>query len=345
MDKTTALSNLTAFIDSINILRTKLNDFTKSGSDTEDKGVLFGNVALNSIKNKINSILTGEIRGFGANSLYLSELGVRTNVDGTLSINEDTFNSQLDLNSKVFDAIFNSMFSSDSPYLKVEDSIGSSNPTPGSYSYKSRSIDTILSSDASYATPQTINVTDATGIQIGDFVTGSSIPSKTTVTDISGTTITLSNSLSSSSTSISSGTSVSFTTASLNGIGMTSNTSSDGISYFVSSGTATDTAGVKITPSQTVRGANIFLGKSLLDQLSEYLTTSLTTSGIVNQAKTDANSKLSEFNDDLLLIDDKVATLTKRYKTQFSAMEQIVTSLKSTGDYLENMMTSWNKDN
>ena len=75
-------------------------------------------------------------------------------------------------------------------HLKVEDSIGSSNPTPGSYSYKSRSIDTILSSDASYATPQTINVTDATGIQIGDFVTGSSIPSKTTVTDISGTTIT-----------------------------------------------------------------------------------------------------------------------------------------------------------
>ena len=345
LDKTTALSNLTAFIESINIVRTKLNDFTKSGSETEDKGVLFGNVALNAIKNRINSILTGEIKGFGSSSLYLSELGVRTNVDGTLTINEDTFNSQLDLNSKVFDAIFNSMFSSDSPYLKIENSIGSSNPTPGSYTYKSRTIETTLSSDASYAATQTLNVTDSTGIQIGDFVTGSGIPSKTTVTDISGSTITLSNSFSSSSTSISSGTSISFSTAFLDGIAMTSNTGSDGISFFVSSGTAVDTAGVKITPSQGVNGANVFLGKSLLDQLSEYLSTSLTTSGIVNKAKSDANSRLSDFNDDLLLVDDKVASLTKRYKTQFSAMEQIVTSLKSTGDYLENMMTSWNKEN
>ena len=345
LDKTTALSNLTAFIESINKVRTKLNDFTKSGSETEDKGVLFGNVALNAIKNRINSILTGEIKGFGSSSLYLSELGVRTNVDGTLTINEDTFNSQLDLNSKVFDAIFNSMFSSDSPYLKIENSIGSSNPTPGSYTYKSRTIETTLSSDASYAATQTLNVTDSTGIQIGDFVTGSGIPSKTTVTDISGSTITLSNSFSSSNTSISSGTSISFSTAFLDGIAMTSNTGSDGISFFVSSGTAVDTAGVKITPSQGVNGANVFLGKSLLDQLSEYLSTSLTTSGIVNKAKSDANSRLSDFNDDLLLVDDKVASLTKRYKTQFSAMEQIVTSLKSTGDYLENMMTSWNKEN
>ena len=78
-------------------------------------------------------------------------------------------------------------------------------------------------------------------------------------------------------------------------------------------------------PLQTVRGANIFLGKSVRSVIRIF-TTSLTTSGIVNQAKTDANSKLSEFNDDLLLIDDKVATLTKRYKTQFSAMEQIVTN-------------------
>tara|TARA_B100001248_G_C27259631_1_gene397822 strand:+ start:6 stop:719 length:714 start_codon:yes stop_codon:yes gene_type:complete len=237
------------------------------------------------------------------------------------------------------------MFSSDSPYLKIENSIGSSNPTPGSYTYKSRSIETTLSSDASYAATQTLNVTDSTGIQIGDFVTGSGIPSKTTVTDISGSTITLSNSFSSSSTSISSGTSISFSTAFLDGIAMSSNTGSDGISFFVSSGTAVNTAGVKITPSQGVNGANVFLGKSLLDQLSEYLSTSLTTSGIVNKAKSDANSRLSDFNDDLLLVDDKVASLTKRYKTQFSAMEQIVTSLKSTGDYLENMMTSWNKEN
>ena len=36
--------------------------------------------------------------------------------------------------------------------------------------------------------------------------------------------------------------------------------------------------------------------------------------------------------------------LTERYKTQFTAMEQAVTSLKSTGDYMENLLNAWNKD-
>jgi len=43
-------------------------------------------------------------------------------------------------------------------------------------------------------------------------------------------------------------------------------------------------------------------------------------------------------------IDEKVESLTARYKQQFSAMESTVTSLKSTGDYLTNMMDSWNSD-
>jgi flagellar hook-associated protein 2 len=47
---------------------------------------------------------------------------------------------------------------------------------------------------------------------------------------------------------------------------------------------------------------------------------------------------------DLSDIDTKVESLTARYKEQFSAMESAVTSLKSTGDYLTNMMDAWSKD-
>jgi flagellar hook-associated protein 2 len=48
---------------------------------------------------------------------------------------------------------------------------------------------------------------------------------------------------------------------------------------------------------------------------------------------------------DLLDVDKKVESLTERYKKQFSAMESAVTSLKSTGDYLTNMMEAWKDDN
>ena len=40
---------------------------------------------------------------------------------------------------------------------------------------------------------------------------------------------------------------------------MTTITPTDGTSYFLSSGTAVNTGGIKITPSQTVNSANIFM--------------------------------------------------------------------------------------
>ena len=102
--------------------------------------------------------------------------------------------NKLDNNSTVFDSIFNSLFSSSSP---LHQSGGSWNKPPkaGVYSYVADISSTELTSNASYASPQTIVVSSNTGIEVGDFVTGNGIPSSTTVTAISGNTITLSNSI------------------------------------------------------------------------------------------------------------------------------------------------------
>jgi len=53
---------------------------------------------------------------------------------------------------------------------------------------------------------------------------------------------------------------------------------------------------------------------------------------------------LLDLNVDLADVDEKVEALTARYKNQFSSMESVVTRLKSTGDYLTNMMDAWNSD-
>ena len=65
-------------------------------------------------------------------------------------------------------------------------------------------------------------------------------------------------------------------------------------------------------------------------------------SGSLTKSQSSANTQLTEFNEDLLEIDDKVASLQKRYTSQFGAMESAVTSLKSTGEYLDNMLKAWN---
>ena len=274
LDKDSALINLKEFIDAINLTRTNLNVLTKSKSQSDKGGPLAKNVAVNTIKNKLSSITTGPIHGFGTEPLYLSELGVRTEKDGTLTINESTFNNQLTLDSTVFDAVFNTMFSSSSPFIKAEKSVATSNPTPGAYSFQS--------SDA--------------------------------------------------------------TTATLDGTSMTASTETNGTKYFLSSSNAENTSGIKITQSEIVTSAYLFFGKSLIDEIGGFLTDTLAASGSLAKSETTANSDLLSYNEDLSDIDDRIEDLTARYKSQFSAMESTVTSLKSTGEYLTNMMDSWNKE-
>ena len=340
LDKSSSLTTLKGFVDSINTLRKKINDLSSNDLNSE-KGPLHNNIIVNTIKNKINKILSGPIVGFDTSNKYLAELGVSTNQDGTLELNEQTFNSKFDNNTSVFNAIFNSMYNSDSPYLKVQSSVGNPTTTPGIYTYKSESFEKSLSSSASVSTPQTIVLDNVTNLEVGDFVIGSGFASGTKITDISGTTITLSAAL---NNTISSGTSVKFSRGTLDGLSLSSITDSDGNSHFVSDGNATNTAGIKLTETQSIVAANVFYGKSLVEELDEFLNSSLKSTGLINSGKLEINSKLSEFNLDLLEIDDKVASLTERYTSQFTAMEQAVTSLKSTGNYMENLLKSWNKD-
>ena len=340
LDKSSSLTTLKGFVDSINTLRKKINDLSSNDLNSE-KGPLHNNIIVNTIKNKINKILSGPIVGFDTSNKYLAELGVSTNQDGTLELNEQTFNSKFDKNTSVFNAIFNSMYNSDSPYLKVQSSVGNPTTTPGIYTYKSESFEKSLSSSASVSTPQTIVLDNVTNLEVGDFVIGSGFASGTKITGISGTTITLSSAL---NNTISSGTSVKFSRGTLDGLSLSSITDSDGNSHFVSDGNATNTAGIKLTETQSIVAANVFYGKSLVEELDEFLNSSLKSTGLINSGKLEINSKLSEFNLDLLEIDDKVASLTERYTSQFTAMEQAVTSLKSTGNYMENLLKSWNKD-
>ena len=50
---------------------------------------------MRSISNQIRKITETNIVGFGANSRYLSELGIQTKRDGTLLINERSFKEPL----------------------------------------------------------------------------------------------------------------------------------------------------------------------------------------------------------------------------------------------------------
>ena len=267
-DTTTALEAAKNLVKTMNATRSVFSGLLDR--DETKQGALSDDPVAHAVSKKIRNFTTNGVTGFGSQDLYLSELGVQTNRDGSLSLNETTFKERLSKSSAVFDAIFNTGASSDSSYLTVERS-NFANPTPGTYSF---------TYDGS--------------------------------------------------------------TATLNGVAMSAGTDSKG-SYFISSAAAT--AGIKVRMSQTVASANIFVGTSMVEKITDYIDDTIANSGDLSKRKQTLNSDLTDFNVELEKLDSNIQNTRNRYLEQFSAMESAVTSLKSTGDYLTNMIESWNSDN
>ena len=166
VDTSLATTNLQSFVNAVNDARTLLNEKTFRGSASEDAGELSDDPVVKSIQKRLNSLTSGQLIGFGANGVYLSNLGVRTEKDGLLSLNTTVLKNELKNNPSSLDAIFNSMYSSSSSLLTVSGGVSRA-PTAGSYSfamtaYVSGAFTGLASNDASpevTASNNTIQVT------------------------------------------------------------------------------------------------------------------------------------------------------------------------------------------
>ena len=135
VDTDGATTNLQSFVDAVNNARTLLSEKTFRGSASESAGELSDDPVIKSIHKQLNSLTSTQLTGFGANGVYLSNLGVRTEKNGLLSLNTTVLENELKNNPSSLDAIFNSMFSSSSSLLSV--SAGTiSKPVAGSYSFE-----------------------------------------------------------------------------------------------------------------------------------------------------------------------------------------------------------------
>ena len=69
-----------------------------------------------------------------------------------------------------------------------------------------------------------------------------------------------------------------------------------------------------------------------------------TSSGQLSTRETTINQQVSDQSDLLVDLNTQMESVRSRYIQQFTAMEQAVTSLKSTGEYLTNLFENMNKD-
>ena len=132
-DSSNALLALQGFVDQMNSSISNLKALTDRGSSTSDPGALAGDPLASYLLKQLTSLTTQAIEGYADESIYLTNFGVLTELDGTLSIDEDKFKSYFSENPTYFAAITTSRVVSDSSL--VSGSMLGTDYTPGKYSF------------------------------------------------------------------------------------------------------------------------------------------------------------------------------------------------------------------
>ena len=131
-------------------------------------------------------------------------------------------------------------------------------------------------------------------------------------------------------------------TATLNGTAMFGTGELNGRrQFFAISG---DLSGIVMSVEIGVNEGNVTFGRSLLSYLEDALTEATQFSGTLDQKERELTAAITEQEEAMVALDEKATKLEERYIAKFAAMEQIVTELKNTGDYLTNLVDSWNSD-
>ena len=77
-----------AFVDNYNTLTLQLNEFSKVDSSNGETGILVGDATVRSIENQLRSLLNNRLEHLPGSIKSFANLGIFTNRDGTLEINE-----------------------------------------------------------------------------------------------------------------------------------------------------------------------------------------------------------------------------------------------------------------
>lgn len=87
-DTSTVESEIRGFVDNYNVLIEQLNEFSKAGSSNGEAGVLVGDATVRSIENQLRGLLNNRLEHLPGSIKSFANLGIFTNRDGTLEINE-----------------------------------------------------------------------------------------------------------------------------------------------------------------------------------------------------------------------------------------------------------------
>ena len=141
IDADLAYETVKGFVDVFNSVNSTIDNLTNRGANGSEKGALARDVIVAGIKRNIRSIVTDALPGFEDNPRYISELGIKTERDGSLSLTEDNFKKKFKREPILFDVMVNSIARSSNPLVSVTHTSDILQPKGGIYSFSETSVD------------------------------------------------------------------------------------------------------------------------------------------------------------------------------------------------------------
>lgn len=97
-----AMQNL---VDAFNTSIKLVDELGSRGFNGSEKGDLAGDPAISTLQRQMESLIANGIEGFGDRPLYLADIGVRTERNGTLSLDMNVLEKAMEENPAIFEAI------------------------------------------------------------------------------------------------------------------------------------------------------------------------------------------------------------------------------------------------
>ena len=130
-------------------------------------------------------------------------------------------------------------------------------------------------------------------------------------------------------------------------------TDSDGTTVNMSAGTdrygyaetAIGATGLLLDTNKATVDTSVYMGRSIMQTLSKYIDDVLTLNGDIDTKIYKLEDDLDTLVDEQEILDLQMANQRTLYVEKFTAMETAVASFKKTGEFLDNLIKSWNSSN
>ena len=141
------------------------------------------------------------------------------------------------------------------------------------------------------------------------------------------------------------GLTISSGTATLTDSNSISDTMSAGTNRYGYANSTIGATGLILDTSKASADTNVFMGRSVLQNLSKYIDDVLTLNGDIDEKIFNLEDDVDELVEQQEALDLQIANQRALYLEKFTAMETAVSSFRKTGEFLDNLIASWNSSN